>query len=234
MNISDWSAYIDWSIDAAIRHQSWISESVLKIPGFSRGEQRRLISNLCHINIPNPVYLECGCFHGGTAMAAISNSPKLTAFLIEDYSQPFGEEGVRQNLLNNIEEYRRGCKYVELIESDCFDVDLARITMWGDITMLGDMTRKPTRVPVSIFNYDAIHDQWAQRKAWSYFVDALDDIAIVCVDDFSWLPVATGTREGIQDVADKLKVVREWILSDGQPDGKRWNNDQAIFLVEKL
>lgn len=217
MTVNDYIQHVQTSIDRALRHDSAIDASILNLKGFSTGIQRRLISNLCHIPVPDPVYVEIGAFFGGTACAAFNNAKDLTTFIVEDYSQPFGEQGVRESLLSSIDTYRSSTKSVTLIEADCFNMDLSLITK-----------------PITILNYDAVHDEWAQRKAWSHFVYKLDDVAIVTVDDFSWLAVSRGSRDGINDVSHKLKVEKEWFLWDGVPDSPIWHNGVAIFVVKKL
>src|SRR2546430_1499714 len=90
--------HVDDSISRALRHESYIDEGVLKITGFATGAQQRLGNNLCHLPKVAANYLECGLYAGATFCAAINNNPDLHAVGIEDYSQPFGVEGIEVEL----------------------------------------------------------------------------------------------------------------------------------------
>lgn len=209
--------HVQQSIDKALRHESWIDESVLSVGGFSSGVIRRLFSNLVHLPKSDPVYLECGLFRGGTICAVMNNSPTLTVYGVEDFSQPFGQDGVRENLERNVATYRAGAHSVTIIDGDCFTIDLAQI-----------------KRAVDVFFYDAIHSYEAQRDAITRFLPLLAQVSILVVDDFSWESVKTATREALRLIADKAVVEREWVLGNGQPDQPAWHNDVAVFVLRKL
>lgn len=215
--VKQYSDFVDEAIAKALRHESGIDKEILDIRGFSTGVQRRLMNNLCQLPKENPVYCEAGAFFGGTACAAFNNNPNLISFIIEDYSQPFGEENVQQGLEKNIETFRPTTKKITLVNGNFFTMDLDFITPSVDVMF-----------------YDAVHEEWAQRKAWSKFCDKLSDVALIAVDDFLWESVRDGTRQGITDISNKFEVIREWILTDGIPDGPLWHNTVALFLLKRF
>lgn len=209
--------HVNQAIETATRHQSWIDESILHVRGFSTGVMRRFFSNLVHMPKADPVYLEVGLYCGGTACAAINNSPTLHFYGVENFSQPFGNDNVPEELKANIEKYKHGARSVTLIDCDCFKVNLKDITL-----------------PVDVFFFDGEHSFESQRDALPYYFDAMADTFVFVVDDFAWDLTKLGTREGLSILKDKVKIEREWILSDGVPDGGQWHNDVAVYVLSKI
>lgn len=211
--------HVNQAIAKALQHASYIDASILDIRGFSTGIQRRLVSNLCHMPKSDPVYTECGLFGGASFCAAINNCPTLTAFGIEDYSQPFGDDSIKEHLEANLEVYRSGAKRVEVIDADFFKMDLSVIDK-----------------KVDIFFYDGCHDYEFQAKALPTMIEKMADLSLFLVDDAQWLTCREGSRDGFLALVDKVKCSHSWSLVDaGYPDvTTQWNNGLDIFLIEKL
>lgn len=219
MTLSDWQTHIDEAIARSLRHQAFHDAGVIGISGFSTRVIRCLFSNLVHLPKPDPVYVEFGLYAGGSFCSALSNSPTLTAWGVEDFSQPFGKDGVFDELRQNLGRYIPQAKEVFIVNQDAFSLDVRE---WG--------------TTADVISYDAVHDQWAQREAWSKLIEPLvGERACVIIDDFSWETVRAGSREGIADVSGKLRVAREWLLFGDKPnDDVRWHNGVAAFLLERV
>lgn len=209
-------AHVKQAIEKASAHASWIDASILDLNGFSTGVQRRLVNNLVHLPKADPVYLECGLWKGSSFCAAINNSPTLHAYGVEDFSQPFAQNNVKEELEANVERYKSGARSVTVFNADCFKLDLDKIDR-----------------PVDVFYFDGEHSYESQFNALRYYLYAMADLFVFMVDDFQWVPVSTGTRDSLESLKDSVTVEQEWILSDGVPDGPNYHNGVAVFVISK-
>lgn len=219
MSTQELIAHVEDSIARALRHESYLDASVLEIKGFSTGVQRRLVSNLARLPKENPVYLEAGLFAGASFCAAINNNPTLTAIGIENWSQPFGQDNV-EGLFSAAYEKNLGGRHVIIIHDDCFSPSAKK-----EIAM---------ELPIDFYYFDAEHSFQSQAKALPHFIDCTADLFLFMVDDFSWEQVRAGTKAGFETLAGKISIEKEWVLSDGRPDGPTWHNDVALYVVSKI
>lgn len=209
--------HVNESITKSLRHESWIDESILHLTGFATGVMRRLVSNICHLPKANPVYLECGLYAGASFCAALNNNPTLTAIGIEDFSQPFGKAGIREELEANITQYTPGARSVQLISADCFQVDISALPH------------------VDVFYYDGEHSFESQAKALPYFFESLAPVFIFIVDDAHWSSVREGTSKGFDDLRRRVKIHEHWNLDGAKPqDDPIFWNGMAIFVCSKI
>ena len=208
------TSHIQRAIDRALAHDSLIDADILSIKGFSTGIQRRLISNLCELP-GRPVYMEVGCYAGGTACAAINNK-SLEAIFFEDFSQPFGEPDIRGQLMHNV--YITPTKEdtrITVIEEDFFKYDLGKLPK------------------IDIYYYDGEHSRESQKRGILHAFPQLADDFILIVDDFDWVDVLNGTTDALDELMDKVELVESWQLTDGVPDGPRFHNGILIGLFKK-
>lgn len=217
MTIPELIAHVDESIARALNHDSAIDQEILTLAGFSTGIQRRLMSNLCHQPTDYPSYLECGLWKGASFCAAINNNPKLCAYGIENFSQAFHANNVKEELLCNVARFEGGCRSVKVKEQDCFAVALSSIVP-----------------PVTVFSFDSEHTYAAHRKALSYFLPAMADTFCFVVDDYDWYEtVQKGTKDGLKDLEGLITIHKQWHLTDGIPDGYRFHNGIFIAVISK-
>lgn len=217
MTIQDRIDKINEAIAKSLRHESHIDPDILNITGFSTGVMRRAWNWLARIG-DKPVYVELGCYGGGTLCAAMNNSPELTVVGVDNGSQDFGNPTIFQQLRDNVDRFKSGAKSVKLIEGDIFGIDLKEIP--NNITCLF---------------YDGNHDREFQAKALPHYFDKLADVALFLVDDFSWQDsVAAGTQDGFKALKGRVKIERQWILSDGYADSPNWHNSVGVFLISKV
>lgn len=217
MTPDDYIAHVDESIAKALRHESYIDVEILSCTGFSTGVMRRLISNLAHLPIDEPVYAEAGLYAGASVCAAMNNNPTAHIYGIENFSQDFGNPTIREQLERNIERFRGGAKSVTIINTDFFSLDLSLIEH-----------------PVSCYYYDAHHNREYQAKALPFFLPALADTFIWIVDDNNWDSVRLGSADGIRECGNEIRVEKQWNLSGEklQDDPIFWNG-MAIYVISK-
>jgi len=200
------------SIENAIDGKSNLTEQQLSVGGFSTKTMRHLWNNLCDID---GVYLECGLFKGGTFVASFNKNCQSIG--IEDYSQPFGESNVKSILEENIEANKGLSKDCKVFFEDCFSIDKAKL---------------PSNI--DILFYDAEHSAESQSKALPYFLDNMNQTFLYVVDDANWSDVYRGTMDGLEQVKDKIVVLRDWHISgELSNDDSIWHNGIMIFLCQK-
>jgi hypothetical protein len=209
--------HVNQSISAALRHQSWIHAEALDVKGFTSGVMIRLFANLVHLPIENPAYLEVGLYCGKSFCACMNNSPTLNLYGVEDFSQDFGDPSVRPQLEANIEKFKGDARSVTVINSDAFKVDL-----------------KDIKHKIQVYCFDGEHSYESQKKAIPYYLDAMDDTWVFICDDFDWSGPSRGTKDALAELKDKVKIEREWILTDGVPDSPTWHNGLGIFVLSKI
>jgi hypothetical protein len=211
--------HVETSIAKALRHESFIDESILGLKGFSTGVMRRLFSNLAHLPKSDPIYLECGLYAGGTFCAAMNNNPRLKAIGVEDYSQDFGDHTIRRQLTDNFARYSLGTREAHLVYQDCFTIDLIENGNLED----GES--------VDMYFFDGEHSFESQAKALPAFIDVLSDVFLFIVDDASWVPVRDGTAAGFEELRDRVVVEKKFELRGEQPhDDPIWHNGVDIYV----
>ncbi len=216
MNKEQMISHVDEAVARTLRHEAYIDASVLEIGGFSTGMMRRLVSNLAH-GLNN--YCEIGLFKGGTFCAAINNNPELFATGIENFSQDFGQHGVREELLSNIANHK-GNTNIDIRDEDCFGFPAIHFF--------------PPRSQDMLL-YDGHHDQEYQAKALPHFFDAMAPVFLYAVDDYSWPTVVNGTNQGFSALAGKAKIEKDWLFYGKKTnEDPEWWNGFAVFCCSKL
>lgn len=206
--------HVEIAIEKALRGDSRLDADTLAIGGFSTGWIRRLFNNLCAP--PVKTFLEVGTFLGGTACASVCGNHHLRAFTIEDFSQPFGEDGVRDKLLKSIETVRPKGGELNLIEGDCWRIDRSEIP------------------PVDFFSFDGEHGAESQSRALPHFFDQMNDSFIFEVDDWNWPQVVEGTWRGFDKLAGRLIIDKQWVFTTGRQDDPQFWNGVFICVCTKI
>ncbi len=214
MNSQELCQHVDEAIARSLRSEAYLDADVLKITGFSTPTMRRMFSNLCHLE--GASYLECGCFCGASLISALCNNP-ITAYGVEDFSQPFANYTVREQLTSNVSRWGASCKKIVMINTDCFTMD-----------------RGIFESPIDLYFYDGEHSETSQAKALPYFLNVLNDSFVYIVDDTDWPQVASGVALGFAALKDRVRIDREWKFTDNRPDGPNYHNGISLYVCSKL
>jgi len=198
----------------AENNTSKITDEILSMEGFSGKKTRHFYNNL--LNFEDARYLEIGKMNGSSVCSAMyGNSAHIVC--IYNWSE-FGN--TKDELLHNFELYK-GNNNVELIEQDCFQVDVSTLPKFN------------------IYMYDANHSYESHYNALIHFYDCLDDVFIFIVDDWNWQDVREGTRNSIQQLNLKVLYEKEIRLTwDNsvtlQPDlSEHWWNGMYVAILQK-
>ena len=125
---------------------------------------------------------------------------------------------VKSKLEKNIDENNERSKEVVLYFEDCFSIDKSNL---------------PSNI--DILFYDAEHGAESQSKALPYFLSNMNTTFLYVVDDANWSDVYRGTMEGLEQVKDKIVVLKNWQISGASKnDDPIWHNGLMIFLCSKI
>lgn len=194
-----------------------VSEHIKNVKGFSTLTQRKIFNTLC--SPQNTNYLEIGAYFGGTACAAIHKNP-VNAYIVEDYSQPFGaDEDVKTALIKNLAASETLGSYT-LLEQDAFDPSKPL----------------PSDIKFDVYFYDGNHSYENQKRAMQAFLGNMNEYYIQVVDDYSWEEVFKGTNDGLKELEDagKIKVIHKFEKRLGYNDDPIWHNGLFIAVIKKL
>lgn len=209
------NAHIGQSISKALCGQSYLDPEVLKINGFATPTMRHLFSNLCHIE--GLIYLEVGTFCGATFVSAFNNNP-IAAVGIDDFSQPFDQTGVREQLGDNLNRWKSTAGSVAFHDCSAFAIPHSELP--GGI---------------DVFYYDGFHSRECQGQALPHFFELMRDRFIFIVDDTNWDDVSNGTKDGFKLLGERVKIEHEWNLTGdkSRSDDPIWHNGLDIYLCSK-
>ena len=196
---------VDKIIKDSMNGISGLDARILSIDGMSSAWVRHLLSNLIQ-----GTYLEIGVWHGSTFISALYGK-SLKAYAIDNFSQ-YNEDDSKTKFIENCALF--GVKDFNFIEQDAFKVDLTEIKN------------------IEYYFYDGDHIQESSFKALTYYYPVFSDKFMLIVDDYGWLDVKTGIKQGIKKC--KLKIKNFWELkSEKANDIDTWWNGLGIFILEK-
>ncbi len=212
--INDYINLVDKSLAYSSQKKSNMDPSVFGLEGMSTPEFRCFLNNLCSYGESS--YLEIGTFKGSTSCAAMSNNPRLTSFLIDNFSQFDTDGSVGRALAANIEKYKASTKSVSFINADCFAADKSLITS-----------------KIDFYFYDGGHTREDHRRAITDFFENMNDVFVLIVDDYNWFDVSEGTRDGLNLLKDKFSIEKEWTFLTPANFSPVWHNGTYIAVISK-
>lgn len=205
---------VENAIGRGLAGESSLDMESFQVNGFSTASMRRIWNLLCRE--PMRTYLEVGAWRGATAVAAACNNRNLKSFIVDDFSQPFGVEGVKEELLANLEVVRPKTGEITFMESDCWKVNPEYIK------------------PIDVFFYDGEHGWENTSKSIPHFFDALSDTCIIIFDDTGWETVQKGLEMAFAAVQDRLLVEKKWEFRVPRNDDPIWHNSVDFFVCSKI
>lgn len=202
------------AITKARDRQSKMDEIAWGVPALSSLNIRHLMNNLGAISTR---YFECGTHVGGLFSSVIRNNYNLLSATANDSfaSDETGDVKYEPQFYANMQKCISPTTEFKMLKGDTFDF-------------------KPEDVlgPIDLYLFDANHSYEAQRQAMTHFLPAMADEFIVCVDDYDWKDVMTGTGDGLRRDADlDFLFQQEFYGNDHDNDG--WWNGFYIALLKK-
>lgn len=201
------------AIERASLRQSKLAGDAIMVPALSSLSIRHLMNNLGAISTR---YLESGTHKGGLFCSTLhGNDNLLSATANDNFASDEGsDDKAMPQFLSNVRDYKSAQTEVSLIIGDTFEVDVEDII-----------------APVDLYLFDADHSYESQRRAVTYFLPAMADEFIMCVDDWDWEDVSKGTRDGLAEAP--VDVLFEEIWKGNNHDNEGAWNGFAVFLLRK-
>lgn len=210
--VSKYIQQVEDAIQCADSDTTKLTSVQFEMEGMSSKKNRIFLNQLLSVDSESINYLEIGTWKGSTFVSAMYENKVNSAIAIDNFSQFDGNlTAFSMNCLNsNIGNF-------SFINADCFNLDEKQLSSIKD---------------VNIYFYDGDHRHEDQRDAITYYLDKLQDVFILIVDDWNHPPVKTGTREGYEQTG--LIVHKEWELpAEFNGDRNNWWNGFYVAVCEK-
>jgi hypothetical protein len=179
------------------------------VEGYSSRKVRYLLNSL---GTQAKHYLEIGIHVGSTFVPAMHGNSELKGTAVDNWSlfgncRPQFEASLAEHLSSQMGN-------IQIIEQDCFTIDLKTIE------------------PVDLYFYDGDHGRVAQYKAFTYFAPVLVDRFVALVDDFNWAEPREETYRAIKDMGWKIEW-EKFLPARYERDTEEWWNGLWVAIVVK-
>lgn len=178
-----YAALLSNAFDRAMALDGKVSERVLDLEGMSGRNYRLFINNLIS-SLPDPRYLEVGCWAGSTACSAM-DSNRVTMLCIDNWTE---FNGPKEVFFANVIATKTSFVNFYFLESDFRQVNYNAVGKFN------------------CYLFDGPHTREDQYDGLMMALPALDDEFIFIVDDWNWGPVRDGTMQAIAATGLKIKT----------------------------
>lgn len=200
----------------AEKRESKITPEIIAMEGMTGTKTRHFYNNL--LSMPDARYLEIGCWKGSSCCSAMCGN-KAHVTIIDNFA---GFGSPREECMANIEKFK-GENEVTFIEQDCFTVEVSQF-----------------KYRFNIYLIDGDHSAQSQYDSIVRFIDAMEDVSIIVVDDWNFSEVRDGTWRAINSpLALKILYFKEIILTTDNSHTpadiakETWHNGMAAFVLKK-
>ena len=204
--------HVENSIKNAENLHSNLCNDILNLDGMSGYMTRHFYNNIC--SLPDCNYLEIGVWHGSSSVSALYKNKINEGVFIDNWSLFQGNKDI---FYENIKKFNSENSKINVIEGDCFSVDLKTLPEFD------------------IYLYDGAHEYENQYKAIEYFLPKLKNNCIVLIDDWNWDEVKNGTLQAFTDLNVNIKY--NYQIRTPQPHNElgktNWWNGIGIFIIDK-
>jgi len=180
---------------------------------------KHFLNNIC--SLTDTVYLELGCYAGGTFFAALQNNPSAKGYAVDNFKQPTypnrddldfkGYENPKEVILQPPWHPDKKYDYT-LIESDISSLYLPE--------------------KASVVFYDANHDPQSQYIALKHVYQYMEDEVILIIDDAN-MPGVVGSVDEFIRIQKPTVLFERKILTNKPEDDESWWNGLYILLLKK-
>ena len=201
-----------------------LNNELLEYQGMTGTKTRHLYNNIGMLYARKGIkvnYLEIGTWYGSSSISMLFKNKIENSLFIDDWSQ-FG--GYSEKFVENINKFKTHDSSYNLIENDCWNIDL-------------------TKLPKNYFNiylFDGDHSELDHFKALEYYLPVLQDTFVFIVDDLNFMNVHDGTMRAIRELNLTINFRHEIYMSPedlvGMPNHKgknTWWNGCLILVLSK-
>jgi hypothetical protein len=166
-----------------------MDEEVYKVDGFCGRKFRLLLNNMVKMQNGLARYLEVGSYKGATICPVMSNN-SVVATVIDDWSWDVDNK-VASSFHENVAKFKTPNTKLTVIEDNFRNIGPNDIGKFN------------------IYFYDGNHNEKDQYDGIIWSMAALDQTAIVLVDDWNWLRVRSGTMNALRDAGVQIEYMLE-------------------------
>lgn len=224
--LSKYKLHLINAIDKSNRKQSKLIDELFNIQGMTGVLTKHFYNNL--LNMDDARYLEIGCYKGSSTCSAMyDNSANLTCidswhdFLLNELHNGVDKNEPIQEFISNVRKYK-GKNELTFYNEDCFTIDTNKLDKFN------------------IYLYDGDHSYESQYKALSYYINNMDNIFILIVDDWNDEPVRNGTFDAIRDLKlfnlwnYEIRLTNDNTHTPAEIAHKTWWNGCYICILSKV
>lgn len=203
-----------------------VTKEVMSVPGMSAAKNRLMINRL--VGHEDTKYLEVGTHVGAMFCAALHGNNPAYACGIDNFSQfefgPDGEE--RLDATKQLEAmFKENCKKhidcnFDFFNRDCFDLTKTQ----------KDKLRKQR---INTYLYDGPHSQVDHIRAITDYLEFLDNVFIVVIDDWNIPEVRNGTFKALKSQNVKVWWQINLEADIANRDIRNWWNGVWVAVCEK-
>jgi hypothetical protein len=200
------------AIERALKRQSGLSTEAIEVPALSSLNIRHLLNNLGAIST---ITCDHGSHVGGSYCSMVYGNENIkTAIAIDSWaSDHMGGLRHEAEFRENADKFTPSSTKLLIVKSDSFEVNL-------------DYFPKQ----IDLYYFDGSHDYDSQRKALTYYLPAMADEFIFCVDDYMLDEVKKGTQDGINDSKCEVLFEQEFITDHEYDNESFWRGWYLCFL----
>lgn len=204
------------AFDKALSGAPIFNARVYDVEGFC-GRKHRAFINLLIQMVEDARYLEVGVFRGATLCAAVSGN-KVRALGVDNWSE-YG--GKANEFYANLAQIKDVQSSVSILEQDFRTVPYDHIGKFN------------------VYFYDGPHSYEDQYDGVLLALPALDDLAVLIVDDWNWERVREGTFNALADSGAtidygiELRTSMDESIPSFAHRESHWHNGICAFVIRK-
>jgi len=203
------------AIENGINRKSKLTHYALMVPALSALNIRHLLNDFGSIST---ICCDHGSHVGGSFCSMVFGNENLkTAIAIDSWaSDHMGGQVHEVDFRKNAVAFTPINVRIEIVKSDSFDVDLAKLPKGIDL-----------------YYFDGSHDYDSQRRALTYYLPNMADEFIFCVDDYMLDEVRNGTQQGIKDSGCEVLFEQEFVTDHEYDNESYWRGWYVALLKKK-
>lgn len=218
MNTKQKIEAIKLAIEKADKFKSKLSDAAMDVPFLGSLKIRALLNNLGELATH---FLEIGSHKSGSCSSTIFKNDNIKSITVIDSweSDATNEDKAYPQFMANTLKFKPEGSELKVIVADCFEVDVFNIEN-----------------KIDLYGFDAGHSLEEQKKALTYYKDALAEEFIYVCDDWAYGDVKEGTLAGIKEGGYEVLFERELLNTTQGEDlhlNEEWWRGYAIFLLRK-
>lgn len=202
------------AIEKALNRQSKLDEAAMSVPGLMSLNIRHLLNNFGAIST---IVCDHGSHVGGSFCSMvykntnIKHAISIDSWLSDETEGNTFEADFRQNATKCVP----ATTTLQVVKRDSFEVDL------------NDLPKD-----IDLYYFDGTHSEEHQCRALTYYLPAMAETFMYCVDDYMLPEVKEGTARGLKETGVEILFEQEFV-TDHEYDNETFWRGWKVFLLKK-